>query len=285
MIFYKSISCGNDFLLVDINEWRRWTEKRPIDADQGETARNLCDRTIGIGADGLVFYTVQGESAGFDIFNRDGSAAELSGNGMAGLSALLFFLGRSGESITLRTRSGDKTHRLLSREGNLFKLKIEIGEPDFQDHRFFPFLTAGQPCYRYREISFYPVSVGNPQAVVLLEKELTEAEMMAIGQTLEGAAIFPQRTNVGLVLPVDGGFVPGKRHIDQCRVFFYERGVGVTVSSSTGSAGVYAVLRSLGLVKERLAIHTPLESIEISGEEKIYIENFTRIVYQGNYLG
>ena len=51
--------------------------------------RQICDRQRGVGADGVVYYAPQKHKARFEIFNRDGGAAELSGNGMAGLAAVL----------------------------------------------------------------------------------------------------------------------------------------------------------------------------------------------------
>ena len=353
MIFYKTVSCGNDFILIDRDEYR--TNAAHL-ITKGQLAQKICSRHTGAGADGVVFYKIFPGTSGtpgtpgtrpvdFEIFNRDGSEAELSGNGMAGLSALFFYLNQSGDQdqVVLNTKAGPKKNTCLQREKNKFRLKVEIGSADFQNHDFFPFLSVScnslkknqsfemTPTkerhqsdrelvggatpfemtppkerhqadrewvggatpfleknkwgYRYQGITFYPVSVGNPHAVVLVEESMAPDKPGQIGQVLEEAPIFPYKTNVELVLPIGAEPVDYEKG-ENFRVFFYERGVGQTHSSSTGSAAVFAVLQKLNLISRTMTIPYPDldESIKISGKNKIYIENYTEIVYKGVYL-
>jgi diaminopimelate epimerase len=287
MIFYKTVSAGNDFLHIDVEDLAEFVKTNSGRAlgvtdisktSRGRLALCLCQRQTGAGADGVTFYSVGEQEVQFEIFNRDGSEAELSGNGMAGLSAVMFHLGKFKDRLVLNTRTGRKTHDLLARDGANFKLKIEIGVPDFHNTVFFPFLEPGKSVYTHGNIHFHPVSVGNPHAVVLLEKELPDDCLERMGKELEGAGIFPNRTNVELV------FFRGH---EDCRVFYYERGVGRTVSSSTGSAAVFAVLRKLGYIMagEDLTIATPAGKIKIYGNDSIGIDNYSKIVYIGLYMG
>jgi diaminopimelate epimerase len=272
MIFYKTVSAGNDFIHIAADE------VEPV--SRGSLTAAICERNNGAGADGVVFYKIHPDEGfvDFEIFNRDGGEAELSGNGMAGLSALLFYRGEFKQEVVLHTRVGQKSHKLLKRNENEFRLKIEIGEADFSRADFFPFLQESKICYEHEGVTFYPVSVGNPHAVVILEKQLALQEMMETGKRLESAVIFPQKTNVEFVLPA------GTRSGADYPVFYYERGVGHTQSSSTGSAAVFAVLNRLGLVNDHLTIAAGSDKIKISAENKIYIENFTKIVYKGIYM-
>ncbi|MDQ1353364.1 MAG: diaminopimelate epimerase [Acidobacteriota bacterium] len=286
MIFYKTVSAGNDFLHVTVEDFAKFVRTNNgralgvtdlSKASKGRLAECLCQRQTGPGADGVIFYSVGKKEVQFEIFNRDGSEAELSGNGMAGISALMFYQGKFSDRLVLNTRTGPKTHYLLAQDGANFKLKIEIGSPDFQNTVFFPFLEPGKYAYTHEQITFHPVSVGNPHAVVLLERELPDDDLEQMGKKLEGAAIFPNRTNVELVLA---------RGHEDCRVYYYERGVGRTVSSSTGSAAVFAVLQKIELIKaqEDLTITTPAGKIKISGNPGISIENYSKIVYKGSYV-
>jgi diaminopimelate epimerase len=325
VIFYKTVSCGNDFILIDRDEYQ--SAVSPL-ITKGQLAQRICSRHTGAGADGVVFYKISPGTPGtpgttpvdFEIFNQDGSEAELSGNGMAGLSALFFYLNQSGDQdyVVLNTKAGPKRNTCLQREKNKFRLKIEIGTANFQNHDFFPFLSVSckslqkkqafemtppkerhqadrewvggatpfemtPPKERYQGITFYPVSVGNPHAVVLVEEDITADRAGQIGQMLEGAPIFPYKTNVELVLPTGGEPVDYEKG-ENFRVVFYERGVGQTHSSSTGSAAVFAVLQKLNLITHTLTIPYPDDCIKISGKNKIYIENYTEIVYKGVYL-
>ncbi|HLP60950.1 MAG TPA: diaminopimelate epimerase [Candidatus Deferrimicrobium sp.] len=287
MIFYKTVSAGNDFLHIAVEDLAEFLRLCPgrmpgvtdlSKSSRGRLAELMCHRHTGAGADGVIYYSIGENEMDFEIFNRDGSEAELSGNGMAGISALMFYQGIFKDSLILNTRTGPKQHFMLERDGRHFRLKIEIGKPNFHNTTFFPFLEPERLLYTHENISFYPVSVGNPHIVVLLDKELPLDELEQMGKILESAAIFPMKTNVELVYYQDH---------ENNHVFYYERGVGHTLSSSTGSAAVFAVLKKLDLVKgnQSLTIATPEGKINIYGDGSIYIENFTKIVYKGILMG
>jgi len=287
MIFYKTVSSGNDFIHIDVDEWKgsRFSIAEP--ASLSRLVRRICERQTGAGADGVVFYRVEGETVHFEIYNRDGGEAELSGNGMAGLTALLFHLEKFSHVITLRTRVGIKTHHYVRNEGSRYRLKIEIGEPDFHNRLLFPFMEDKKSSYTFNGIQFYPVSVGNPHAVVLLSESASDEMLEVWGRRLEGAEIFPFRTNVEFIVPSSSkGLNPDYDNGKGFRIYFYERGVGPTFASSTGSSAVYAVLRNLGLTREQLVVPGSVEKeqVIVSGKHGIIIENTTEVLYKGEYL-
>lgn len=327
MIFYKTSSFGNDFIEIDENDLPAQT------ADKCLLAREICDAHRAVGADGVVFYsscrkadiplgdspcckagvTLGDCQAGvplgdrprvdgfnFQIYNRDGGEAELSGNGMAGLAAVLFQRRLASSPLRLHTKSGQRHVTLLGRDGPVFQLEVEIGRADFSNRQSFPFLKEKQDSYVIDDLKFYPVAVGNPHAVVLCREEPAAEMLPALGGKLASHGQFPFGVNVEFVYfsavehPPEGTAAlrpasPTKgtgalRH-PSCRVFFYERGVGPTLASSTGSAAVFAVLRRLGLVKDRLLIDCGADKIAVTWKEGIFIHNFTRLVCRGNYFG
>src|SRR5262249_61854627 len=79
--FAKAHAYGNDFIYV------RAAEVDGIEV--GGLAREICHRQTGIGADGLIVYESVAGGAAMRLFNADGSSAEISGNGVRGLAALL----------------------------------------------------------------------------------------------------------------------------------------------------------------------------------------------------
>ena len=84
--FVKTHALGNDFILV---------EQTPhIPADKAEFARRICQRNFGVGADGLILWTPENDAFRIRIFNRDGSEAECSGNGLRCAAAYLIESGR-----------------------------------------------------------------------------------------------------------------------------------------------------------------------------------------------
>jgi|GEM_PF-387199 len=328
MTFYKTSSFGNDFIEIDLRDLPAGARDSagrkaaiPL-GDKGALAHEICDRQRGVGADGVVFYCpgrqtgvplgdrIDKEKFYFEIFNRDGGGAELSGNGMAGLAAVLFQRRLARSTLLLHAASGRRRVDLLARRGPVFELNVEIGQPDFANRKFFPFLKDKQDAYVIDGLEFYPVSVGNPHAVVICQGALSPARLETLGKKLESHPMFPGRVNVEFVQwagaenPPEGtspvGIPPAGSAATRpasppegtaalrpasCRVFFYERGVGPTLASSTGSAAVFAVLRRLGMVRERLTIDLGAEKIAVSWCQGIFIHNFTRLVCRGNYFG
>src|SRR6266550_273534 len=106
--FTKAHAYGNDFIYV---------RKDAVDGvrpgDPGAysaLARELCDRHTGIGADGLILFEPTSDGASMLLFNADGSRAEVSGNGVRALGAILLRDrgGSDGDSVTIHTGGGAK---------------------------------------------------------------------------------------------------------------------------------------------------------------------------------
>ena len=94
--FYKYEGLGNDFILIS---------KSPCLTPQ--QVRNLCDRHLGIGADGLIFVFFSGTEAHMRVFNADGSIAEMCGNG---IRCVAQWLSDQAHSVTaIQTDAGLKT--------------------------------------------------------------------------------------------------------------------------------------------------------------------------------
>ena len=82
---------GNEFLLTTI---------RSLPKDSSRIAKFLCDYTNGPGADGLIFSLPAQEKdihTRMALFNSDGSAAEISGNGLRCLAHYVYM----GQELSL----------------------------------------------------------------------------------------------------------------------------------------------------------------------------------------
>ena len=91
-------------------------------------ARAMCDCHTGIGADGSILYTRAADGAAMTLLNADGSRAEVSGNGLRGLAALLL---RDDEraDVTIRTEAGEKRLRRIDRQGPRQTFTASMGAP------------------------------------------------------------------------------------------------------------------------------------------------------------
>ena len=256
--FVKAHGAGNDFLLS-------WAEQVSVsEADLPTTARAICDRHTGIGADGWIL--IRGNS--IRLFNADGSQPEMSGNGTRCAAALLIDSGRAFDPITIHTGAGPKHLRLLERHGRRFLFEMNMGSPTFEESQIRCTIALnGGP----QEATI--LNVGNPQCVVFVEDFPPNWE--ALGSEIEGHPRFPQRTNVSFVRVIDA-------HTIETR--FFERGAGVTLSSGTGStgAGAAAILRKLAA--SPVTIRTPAgESLQLRWDDSIYLTGPAELIGTGEF--
>ena len=211
--FAKAHAYGNDFLYVH--------RELVAGIDLKALAIEMCDRHAGIGADGLIIFEPKGTVVSMRLFNSDGSDAEVSGNGVRGLAALVLAdEPRLEAEVTIETAAGPKRLSRLAREDRRQTFRSSMGLP--ADVRQVTIDTDLGP------IRAVVLNFGNPQCVVLGPLPAHE-RFMALGAALERHPMFPDRTNVEFA-EVEAA--------DRVRILIWERGCGPTSSSGTGSCGV-----------------------------------------------
>ncbi len=260
--FAKAHGAGNDFLLT-------WAGEAPR-SDLPRIARAICERHTGVGADGwlLVEPGGEGRDASLRLFNADGSEPELSGNGTRCAAAFLIWRGFEPKSeLRIGTGAGLKLLRLLERNGLKFVFEMNMGKPAWRDqdlHLKLP-LASGE-----REVT--ALSVGNPQCAVFVES--FELDWRTLGAEIEGHPHFPARTNVSFVRRMDA-------HSIEVRIF--ERGVGETMSSGTGSTGAAAAAILRGFVESPVAVHTQAGVLNLRWEDDLYLTGPAEITASGEF--
>ena len=207
----KAHAYGNDFLLV---------EQGSVPHDRTAIAQALCDRHRGVGADGLITYTLDGPRVTMHLLNADGSFSELSGNGLRCLAALAAERRRlqAGSQVDVDTSAGPKTLDLLGVDGVRYTFRAALGPPtDVHQEQID---VAGDT------LTVSVLGMGNPQCVVLGPLPSTE-RFNQLGPALATHPRFPQGTNV------EFAFVESPAVV---RIVIWERGVGPTTSSGTGAS-------------------------------------------------
>jgi len=245
--FTKAHACGNDFLIV--------TEDAAADHDKVNLTRRLCARTTGIGADGIEFFRWTGpESGRIRLHNADGSIAEISGNGTRCVAA---WMARErgfepGDELEIATDAGLRLCRLnavKSDGGFAVEVTIGMGVPSFGPRAV---TLANGLTVRGVE-----VSTGNPHFVIVVDNadfEVACQSWRAIGAEICTHADFPHQTNVEFLRIVS----PNRIEI---RIF--ERGVGPTTSSGTGSSAAATAA---------IALHgalSPLTVVALGGAQTV----------------
>ena len=130
--FCKFHGFGNDYLVIE-----RAHVKGAYTLP--DLAVSMCHRNTGVGSDGIAFLEkLDGDIADYScqIVNPDGSFASFSGNGTRCAVAYLYHNDLwTDDTLRLKTRSGVKIYKLLSRDGRHYEFEAEIGRPQFSsDH-------------------------------------------------------------------------------------------------------------------------------------------------------
>jgi len=279
MRFTKLHGLGNDFLVVS-----------PGGADlssAGELARKICDRHTGVGADGLIFLTPEkGEPAraGFRIFNADGSEAEISGNGLRCAAAFLASSGGvTSPKVLFRTAAGERPSEVIASKGSLFEVRIGLGAPrltskdiPFDDGRVHDRILDYPLSVIHRTFPVTCVSMGNPHCSLFFDALPSHGEWRGIGAEIESHPFFPNRTNVEFIRVV------GR---DEIEVLFWERGVGETLASGTGSAAAAVASLLKGLTDRAVTVRTAMGSLKVEWLEggEILQTGPAEVVFSGDY--
>jgi len=254
--FVKASACGNDFLIID---------GMHAPADLSTFTRRICQRHNGVGADGVEWlFPAQDADIRARLMNADGSEAEISGNGTRCVAAYLCSESPR-EHVTVRTSAGIKTCTLTSHSGTEFEFEIAMGEPQVGDE--FPIKVA------FGEVRGIPVSMGNPHFVVFVDDFTPgwQADASEIGKHHD----FKHGINVELV------HVRDKENLD---VRFYERGVGETQSSGTGSCASAVASIFAKRAESPVRVHAPGGMQTVRWEGEVFLRGPAQIICRGEFL-
>ncbi|MBV9180972.1 MAG: diaminopimelate epimerase [Acidobacteria bacterium] len=256
MPLVKASACGNDFLII---------EGMHAPPDLVASTRRLCDRHNGVGADGVewLFPTPDADIRA-RLLNADGSEAEISGNGTRCVAAYLCCQ-ESRQRITVRTGAGIRTCSLTARHQMSFEFETEMGDPQLGDE--FSIKVA------FGEVRGVPVSMGNPHFVVFVDQ-------FAPGWQGDAAEIakhhdFQYGINVELV---------HVRDPENLEVRFYERGVGETQSSGTGSCAAAVAAISHKKTISSVLVHAPGGTQRVRWNGQVFLRGPAQIIFRGEFL-
>jgi diaminopimelate epimerase len=245
MRFTKAHGIGNDFIIVseaDVPlDWPAWSIR-------------LCDRNRGIGGDGILIVGVDAATkvARMKLLNPDGTHGEISGNGVRCVAAYAFSRGLLPKAHTVAPPPGPRPVVVEQTGPRTFEVDTNLGIPG---------LRASSVPVAFGELDRvveHPLdvdgevvlvtccSMGNPHAAVFVAEEEAERLMRRLGPRIESHPLFPNRTNVEFVSVIS------RREL---RVRFWERGVGVTLASGTGSASALVASVLTGRSDQEVTVH------------------------------
>ncbi len=258
--FAKAHAYGNDFVYV----LRADTAGARLDA----FAREICDRHTGVGADGLIVYERTPTGASMRLFNADGGRAEVSGNGVRALAALLArHDDRAHFELMVETEGGAKRLTRIGREATRQTFRTSMGLPTGLHQR--RVAVAGQ------SMDVAVLNMGNPQAVVLGPLP-DDDRFHRIGAALERHPDFPEGTNIEFA---------AVETPTRVRIRIWERGVGPTTSSGTGSCASLVAAAAFGGAARDAEVIAPGGPQRVEWlEDSVYLTGWAEVLCEGEWL-
>ena len=233
-VFHKMTGSGNDFLMFD----GRYLRREDFTA---ERIAALCDRRLGVGADGVILLApAQGPDVhfAFHFWNSDGSEGPMCGNGALCATRLATLLELAPPEAEVRFATPAGVHR-----GWIVDGRPEIELPDCPPPKSLPGTrtTDGE--------AFPTYACPSVPHLVLLVPDVDKVDLDRRGPPLRrDPAIGPGGANVNWVSPVGDGTY---------RMRTWERGVeGETLACGTGAVACALTLEEKAMASSPIRIWT-----------------------------
>lgn len=276
MKFTKMHGCGNDYVYFDCT--------KEVIEDESAAAIALSDRHFGIGGDGIIIIK-NGKKADFEMvmYNADGSRGAMCGNGIRCVAKYVYDNGLTDKkNISIESMGAVKYIDVEVENGKVVSARVDMGKPILSS-KDIPVITEGERAVNIPisvdgvEYKMTCVSMGNPHAVVFIDKSPKEFPLEKVGPLFENNEVFPDRTNTEFIKIID------RKNLEM-RV--WERGSGETLACGTGAcaSAVAAILN--GYADNDATVHLLGGDLKISwsGNENdsVFMTGPATTVFEGN---
>lgn len=274
--FTKMHGAGNDYIYLDA-----FTETLP--RDLAPLAVAMSPRNTGVGADGVI---VIGHSevahARMQIWNADGSQAEMCGNGLRCVAKYLYDRQMvDSEEFSIETNAGVKTVWIEATNGTAQRIRVSLGKP-ILDAADIPTLLPGTPpinaslIVNGRQFWVTCLSLGNPHCIVIVD-EPSDEWVLEIGPAIENHPMFPNRINVEFVQVISR---------EQIAMRVWERGSGETQACGSGACAAVVAGVLLKQTSRQVACWLPGGHLDVHwnpDDDQVYLTGPAEEVFQGTW--
>jgi len=277
--FFKYHGIGNDYIIINVNE----NQIENDDKIKSNLAKVLCKRHFSIGSDGILYAIPPSSSDNYDyqmqIYNPDGSEAEMCGNGIRIFAKYLYTKRIINKlKYRIKTKAGIIVPEIILKNGIIHGIKVDMGIPKLLRSEI-PMtgpdeMVINEDLLIDNQIfKITCVNMGNPHCTIFVD----DIDMIDIfiGEKIEYNKVFPNRINVEFIQ------ILNRKEI---KVRVWERGVGETLACGTGAcASVVAGILNSKLEND-VIVHLKGGDLEIHWEEskKVFMTGPAEEVFQGD---
>jgi len=276
MRFTKMHGAGNDYVYVNCFD-------QTLPADAPELARRMSHRHFGIGGDGLILIRPsEVADARMQMFNADGSEAEMCGNGVRCVAKYVYDHGISRQpTLRIETGNGVLTLDVETTNGKVDRVRVDMGEPILDAARI-PTTLPGSSVVDAelvadgKSFQVTSVSMGNPHCIVFVE-QASDDLVLGIGPKIERHEAFPAKVNVEFVEVISP---------TEVRQRTWERGSGETWACGTGASAVCVAGVLAGRTERRILNHLLGGDLELAWDEatnRVFMTGPATEVFSGDW--
>ena len=273
MKFTKMHGIGNDYVYVNCFEE---SVKNPA-----EVSKFVSDRHFGIGSDGLILISPSAiADFRMNIYNADGSQAEMCGNGIRCVAKYVYDYGLTDKTeISVETLAGIKYLRLQVENGKVASVEVNMGAPILEPKEI-PVAVEESPVVNVpvevkgKIYHMTCVSMGNPHAIIFMNN-VKDLDIAAIGPYFENHTVFPKRTNTEFVEVLD-------RNTVYMRV--WERGSDETLACGTGACATTVACILNDKTENEVTVHLLGGDLKIRWDREanqVYMTGPATVVFDG----
>lgn len=273
MKFTKMHGIGNDYVYVNCFEE---SVKNPA-----EVSKFVSDRHFGIGSDGLILISPSAiADFRMNIYNADGSQAEMCGNGIRCVAKYVYDYGLTDKTeISVETLAGIKYLRLQVENGKVASVEVNMGAPILEPKEI-PVAVEESPVVNVpvevkgKIYHMTCVSMGNPHAIIFMDN-VKDLDIEAIGPYFENHTVFPKRTNTEFVEVLD-------RNTVNMRV--WERGSDETLACGTGACATTVSCILNDKTENEVTVHLLGGDLKIRWDREanqVYMTGPATVVFDG----
>ena len=273
MKFTKMHGIGNDYVYVNCFEE---SIKNPA-----EVSKFVSDRHFGIGSDGLILISPSAiADFRMNIYNADGSQAEMCGNGIRCVAKYVYDYGLTDKTeISVETLAGIKYLRLQVENGKVASVEVNMGAPILEPKEI-PVAVEESPVVNVpvevkgKIYHMTCVSMGNPHAIIFMNN-VKDLDIEAIGPYFENHMVFPKRTNTEFVEVLD-------RNTVNMRV--WERGSDETLACGTGACATTVACILNDKTENEVTVHLLGGDLKIRWDREanqVYMTGPATVVFDG----
>lgn len=273
MKFTKMHGIGNDYVYVNCFEE---SVKNPA-----EVSKFVSNRHFGIGSDGLILISPSAiADFRMNIYNADGSQAEMCGNGIRCVAKYVYDYGLTDKTeISVETLAGIKYLRLQVENGKVASVEVNMGAPILESKEI-PVAVEESPVVNVpvevkgKIYHMTCVSMGNPHAIIFMNN-VKDLDIEAIGPYFENHTVFPKRTNTEFVEVLD-------RNTVNMRV--WERGSDETLACGTGACATTVACILNDKTENEVTVHLLGGDLKIRWDREanqVYMTGPATVVFDG----